>query len=269
MIILTAITKYGIDDIQPFVKSLEMSGYSGRKCAIVYDVNQSTIEYLKDNGWDLYKSELREHIILQRFIDSYSLMKNFDNETVFWTDIKDVIFQKNPEDWVNLNFELHRGTYSIYAFSESIRLKDDPWACVNSGTTFPVEWEWNKDNISYCAGTILGKADMLRDLFLQIYHWSKSTENPSQLSDQAAYNILIRLSFIQPHILLNPQDVGFVVQMGTVWSKRAEFKETLTEQPPIFEDGFIKSDISKEPFYVVHQYDRDPKLKTHFTNKYK
>jgi hypothetical protein len=268
MIILTAITNYNVNDIRPFVESLNKSGYVDGKVALIYDVSTDAIEYLKLNGWELYKSNLKEHIILQRFIDAYSLLDNYKNEIVFWTDIKDVIFQRNPIDWVSIQFDNYWNKSEILAFSECIRLKDDPWACINSGTTFPLEWEWNKNNISYCAGTILGRGYALKDLFNEIYRWSKTTSNPDQLSDQAAYNVLIRLNHFKHIVEFVEQENGFVTQLGTVWCKQNEFSDHLTEPTPLWKDGLL-CNKKGEPFYVVHQYDRDPFLKNEYLNRFK
>ena len=195
MIILGCITKYKPDDIRPFVESIEQTGYKGKKIMMVYEVPQETIDYLKSKGWDLYQNELQQHIILQRFRDIYKLLEQFPNEDVVWCDVKDVIFQKDPTDWIELNMD-----EQLLAFSECITMKDDPWACVNSGTSFPLEWEWLQNKVSYCAGTIVGDSDYLRDLFINIYRWSMTTANPDQLSDQAAYNVLINLNLIKDQI---------------------------------------------------------------------
>ena len=127
MIILGCITKYKPEDIKPFVESIEETGYKGKKIMMVYEVPQETIDYLKSKGWDLYQNELQQHIILQRFRDIYKLLEQFPNEEVIWCDVKDVIFQKDPTDWIELNMD-----DPILSFSECITMKDDPWACVNS-----------------------------------------------------------------------------------------------------------------------------------------
>ena len=142
MIILGCITKYKPDDIRPFVESIEQTGYKGKKIMMVYEVPQETIDYLKSKGWDLYQNELQQHIILQRFRDIYKLLEQFPNEDVVWCDVKDVIFQKDPTDWIELNMD-----EPLLAFSECITMKDDPWACVNSGTSFPMEWEWLQNKV--------------------------------------------------------------------------------------------------------------------------
>ena len=113
MIILGCITKYKPDDIRPFVESIEQTGYKGKKIMMVYEVPQETIDYLKSKGWDLYQNELQQHIILQRFRDIYKLLEQFPNEDVVWCDVKDVIFQKDPTDWIELNMD-----EQLLAFSE-------------------------------------------------------------------------------------------------------------------------------------------------------
>ena len=86
------------------------------------------------------------------------------------------------------------------SFPECVIFKDDEWACVNAGTSFPIEWEWLQHKPSYCAGTMIADAKALKDLFIEIYHWSQTTSNPGQLSDQAAYNVLINLNHFKENV---------------------------------------------------------------------
>ena len=263
MIILGCITKYSPEDIKPYVESIDQSGFLGKKVMLVYNVPQQTIDYLKSKGWELYGGELQQHIILQRFRDIYKLLDNFLDETIIWTDVKDVIFQQNPTNWIKSNMKKE-----IMAFSESIKLKDDPWAVVNSGTSFPMEWEWLQNKTSYCAGTIVGKGFALKDLFIEIYRWSMTSSNQGQLSDQAAYNVLINLNHFKENVQFVNQEEGFVTQLGTVLIKKEEFKNVLLEPTPIYSEGKIYTQDGKE-FCLIHQYDRDPKLKNEFYQKYK
>ena len=263
MIILGCITKYKPEDIKPFVESIEQTGYKGKKVMMVYEVPQETIDYLKSKGWDLYQNELQQHIILQRFRDIYKLLEQYPNEDVIWCDVKDVIFQKDPTDWIELNMD-----EPLLAFSECITMKDDPWACVNSGTSFPLEWEWLQNKVSYCAGTIVGDSDYLKDLFINIYRWSMTTANPEQLSDQAAYNVLINLNPIGDSVQKVNQEEGFVTQLGTVLVKKDEFKDVLLEPTPIVDENYIVKNQEGEPFCLVHQYDRIPHFKEFIYKKY-
>ena len=263
MIILGCITKYKPQDIMPYVESIADSGYEGKKVMMVYDVPQDTIDYLKHMGWELYGNELQQHIILQRFRDIYKLLEQFPNETIIWTDVKDVIFQSDPTKWIEEN---KKG--KILAFSESITMKDDPWARVNSGTSFPMEWEWLQNKTSYCAGTIVGESEYLRDLFIDIYRWSMTTANPDQLSDQAAYNVLINLKQFSDVVQFVNQEEGFVTQLGTVLVKKDEFKDVLLEPTPIVDENYIVKNQKGEVFPLVHQYDRIPQFKEFIYKKY-
>lgn len=260
--IVGCITKYGIDDIRPYVESIDKSGFKGEKLMLIYDVSNDVIEYLTKKGWLIVQSELQEHIILQRFRDMYAFLQSYETDVIIWTDVKDVIFQKDPTEW--LNKWMRR---DILAFSECMIMQNEPWTCINSGTTFPMEWEFGmKDQISYCAGTIVGKKNSIRDLFIEIYRWSKTTANPEQLSDQAAYNVLLHLKHFKNSVQFVKQEQGFVTQLGTVWMKKNEIP--LLEPTPIYKDDKLYNQKGEE-FTIVHQYDRDPYLKTQIKNLYK
>lgn len=262
--ILGCITNYTPSDIRPYVESIEQTGFKGRKVMLVYDVPQETIDYLKSKGWDLFGGELQQHIILQRFRDLYKLLGSEIKGTVIWTDVKDVIFQVDPTDWIDLNMD-----DDILSFSECIKFKNDDWAVVNAGTSFPMEWETLQHQTSYCAGTIVGEADYLRDLFISIYRWSMTSSNQEQLSDQAAYNVLINLSQFTECVQRVNQEEGFVTQLGTVLVKAEQFKDVLLEPTPIVDENYIVRNQQGEPFCLVHQYDRIPKFKEYIYNKYK
>jgi len=263
MIILGCITKYKPEDIKPYVESIEQSGFSGKKVMMVYDVPYETIDYLKSKGWELYGNELQQHMILQRFRDIYILLESFPNEIIIWTDVKDVIFQSDPTKWIE-----QKKTKPILAFSECITFKDDEWACVNSGTSFPMEWEWLQNLPSYCAGTIVGDSEYLRDLFISIYRWSLTTSNPDQLSDQAAFNVLINLSQFKDIVQKVEQEEGFVTQLGTVLVKKNHFGDKLLEPSPLVDSNFIVKNQKGEVFPMVHQYDRIPEFKEFIYSKY-
>lgn len=261
MIIFGCITKYSPDDIRPYVESIQQSGFSGEKVMLVYDVPQETISYLKSKGWNLYGADLQQHIILQRFVDAYKILESYLDETVIWTDVKDVIFQKDPTQWIEQNMKKE-----ILAFSECVKFKDDSWAVVNAGTSFPMEWEWLQDKVSYCAGTIVGKGYALKDLFIEIYRWSLTTANHGQLADQAAYNVLINLNHFKENVQFVNQEEGFVTQLGTVFMKRNELP--ILEPTPMYNDTKFYNQ-NGDKFVIVHQYDRNEQIKQEIYQKYK
>jgi hypothetical protein len=259
--IVGCITKYGVEQIKPFVESIERSGFSGEKLMLVYDVTQDTLDYLNDKGWILVQSEPQQHIILQRFRDMYQILHQYETDVIIWVDVKDIIFQKDPTEW--LNKWMRR---DILAFSESLKFGDEEWARLNAGTSFPMEWEWLQNEQIYCAGTIVGKRDAIRDLFIDIYRWSLTTSNPEQLADQAAYNILIHLNQFKDKVQFVKQQEGFAAQLHLKLKKG----DTLpyTEVLPTIDGDVIKNEKG-ELYTLIHQYDRNEELKKIIENKYK
>jgi hypothetical protein len=259
--IVGCITRYGIEQIRPFVESIERSGFNGDKLMLVYEISEDTISYLNEKGWILIQSEPQQHIILQRFRDMYQVLNDYQTDVVIWVDVKDIIFQKDPTHWLNENM---RG--DILAFSESLKFGDEEWARLNAGTSFPIEWEWLQYKEIHCAGTIVGKKEAIRDLFIDIYRWSLTTSNPQQLADQAAYNILIHLHQFKDKVQFVKQQEGFAAQLHLKLKKgdTLPYTETL---PNI--DGIEVKNENGELYTLVHQYDRNEELKRLIENKYK
>lgn len=259
--IVGCITKYGIEQIKPFVESIEQSGFGGDKLMLVYEITQDTIDYLTNKGWLLIQSEPQQHIILQRFRDMYQVLHQYETDVVIWVDVKDIVFQKDPTEWLNKHMNK-----DILAFSESLKFGDEAWARLNAGTSFPMEWEWLQNEEIHCAGTIVGKRDAIRDLFIDIYRWSLTTSNPEQLADQAAYNILIHLNQFKDKVQFVKQQEGFAAQLHLTLKNG----DTLpyTEKLPTIDGSEVKTDIG-ELYTLVHQYDRNEELKKLIENKYK
>lgn len=259
--IVGCITRYGVEQIKPFVESIERSGFDGDKLMLVYEITQDTIDYLNNKGWILIQSEPQQHIILQRFRDMYQVLHQYETDIIIWVDVKDIVFQKDPTEWLNKNMNK-----DILAFSESLKFGDEEWARLNAGTSFPMEWEWLQNEEICCAGTIVGKRNAIRDLFIDIYRWSLTTSNPEQLADQAAYNILIRLHQFKDKVQFVKQQEGFAAQLHLKLKKGDILP--YTEKLPTIDESDVKNEKG-ELYTLVHQYDRNEELKKLIENKYK
>ena len=145
--IVSSLTNYGVDQIRPFVESINRCGYTGEKLMLVYNVSEDVIRYLDDNGWLIAQSEEQQHIILQRFGDMYALLQTYNTDVIIWVDVKDIIFQKDPTEWLNKWMQR-----DILAFSESLKFGDEEWARLNAGTSFPMEWQSLQHEEIYCTG---------------------------------------------------------------------------------------------------------------------
>ncbi len=263
VVIVGCIANYKVSDIKPYVNSIIASGFTGTKIMIVYNVPQETIQFLTERGWDVYESSTQHHVILQRFADISQLAYDIDADVIISTDVKDVIFQTDPSEWLKHNMKR-----PIIATSECILFKNEEWAVGNAGTSFPSEWGWLQNEESYCAGIIIGQREYIRDLFKDIYRWSLTGSNPTQLADQAAFNILIRLKQFENIVQLVQQEEGLAVHMGVPWIKRHSHADKLTSSvPKVLDKGLIVNN-SNIPFCIVHQYDRDVNLKHEIIKKY-
>lgn len=262
--ILGCIHNYSPKDIKPWVESINKSEFKGKRIVIVYNVPMDTIEYLKQNNFEIYQSDLTMHIFLQRFRDYYFLLnKRDDIDRVIFTDVKDVIFQSDPSLWLENNQKKH-----IVACSESIIIGDDDWAQKCAGTSFPMEWEmWLKYEESFCAGTIAGDVEYVKDLFLNIYRWAMTGANPNEAADQPAYNCLIKQSQYKDIVQFVKQEEGFATQLGTVLIKKDFFGDRLLEPTPIYKEGKFYNQSGQE-FCIVHQYDRNPNIKRDIYERY-
>jgi hypothetical protein len=262
-VVISTITRFYPKDIEPWVESLNRSGFTGKRMVVVYDVPQETINYLKQNHFDVFGSQLQHHLFNQRFRDTAIVLQNYECDRIIWTDIRDVIFQSNPTTWLNKYQEK-----PIIACSEAVKLGDDDWAQVCAGTSFKMEWNWLQHEESFCAGTILGDKEHIMDLFHNIFRWGITGENPAQAADQPAYNILIKQKQFKDIVQFVPQESALAVQMGTTYIKKDFFGDKLMEPTPlVLEDGTVTNQKG-EPFCIVHQYDRDPKLKEVIQMKY-
>jgi len=97
-----------------------------------------------------------------------------------------------------------------------------------------------------------------------------SANRPDWVADQAAYNVLLNWHPYKNETLF--------VGLSDAWTcnlhitnkpgEKDHFAPFILEQKPIFEDGLVKDGKTKQPFYIVHQYDRDPELMSFYKKKY-
>lgn len=262
--VLGCIHRYSVNDIKPWVESLNKSGFSGKRIVIVYEITDETVRYLIKNNFEIFQSKLEIHIFLQRFRDYYFLLsQRNDIDRIIFTDVKDVIFQKDPSEWL----EKYQNK-NIISCSESIIIGDDDWAQKCAGTSFPMEWEmWLKNEESFCAGTIAGDIQYVKDLFLNIYRWASTGSNPNEAADQPAYNCLIKQTQYKNIVQFVKQEEGFATQLGTVFIKKDFFGNRLLEPTPIYKDRKFYNQNGEE-FCIVHQYDRDFNIKKEIYEMY-
>lgn len=280
-LLIGCVTNYKWEDIQNWVLSLDESGFSGDKLMLVYNVGFDLVEKLQEYNFDIigfkrdnvnkkFIYDKPFNIVVSRFFDIWKILnKRTHYRYVITTDVKDVVFQSNPSEWIENNIQNKK----ILASSEALKYMHEDWGNNNMKLSFgEVIHQRMLEKEIYNAGVIAGESDYIRDLFLNIALLCKSA--PLHVyggggPDQSAYNILLTLeSYINIVKYVNHDD-GWACQAGTTADpqKINYFRHNLLSSEPKFKNGKVltNKDI---PYCIVHQYNRVPLWNKFFNEKY-
>jgi hypothetical protein len=269
-------TNYDWSKLKYWVNSINASGFEGDKVLILMNCDKDTAQKVTDAGFSIiafnqdkdgnltYHSQLMVHV--ERFIHIYRLLKDNDYRYVITTDVKDVIFQKNPVQWLEEN--LPEGHEDLVFSSESIKYKDEPWGrenltqCYGQGI-----YEDFKNNTIFNVGVLAGRGYAMRDLVLQLF--LNCLNRPIPIVDQAVFNVMVsRHPYIKSSLYTNSES-GWACQLGTTAdpSKIDSFRPFLLEPSPKLEGDKVVTSEGIE-YTIVHQYDRVPEWRKVIEAKY-
>lgn len=277
-LIIGSMTGYNYSQIRPWVRSIKECGYRGDKIMIVFEAEQETLDRLVEEDFKIilcgekkgnsyvYISRLVIH--LERFFHIYLYLSEFWQEYkyVITTDVKDLVFQLDPIDYLEKNL----GDKKLVVGSESLRYEDEPWGSQNLLETYGQFFhDQFKNNTIYCAGAFGGTSEYMKDICMNIFlnGINRNVPNP----DQAVLNVMLHTQPYKDVTLFCSQADGWACHAGTTAdpSKIESFRPYLLEEEPNFsaEDGKVytaKGDL----FTVVHQYDRNPTWKKAIEARY-
>lgn len=304
-LVLGVVTNYKYEQIEPWIVSLERTGYQGKKALIAYNMDKETIDKVSAKGVEIFgfdrdaddnliykAADENFSIMVERFIHAWYFLKQMEDiDHVVMTDVRDVVFQTDPSEWLETNITFGRRTVAVGA--ENFRYKDEPWGRNNLKMSFgPMLYEMIKEEPIYCAGVIAGEYHHIRDLFLNVFllcRGSRPHIPGGGGPDQAALNILLSNRFITTSVMKNDSDDDFVLHAGTsvhaIKSGKGEighqymldnskldiFRESMiTKKDPVFEPstGVVKNSRGT-PYCIVHQYDRVNEWKDIIDKKYR
>lgn len=267
-VIIGCINNYTPDVIKPWVESIIQSGFKGDKVVISFGLPTSTIEYLISKDFQVLESSLEhgQFIHNRRFLDIWHFLESSDQyRYVITTDVKDVIFQLNPSEWLEKNL-----TKSILASSEYLKIQDEEWNSKNILLNYPHIHEIIKDKEAYNVGVLAGKADEFKHFCLQLYHFILTKGPEEWYADQAAFNCLIHMNHFKEIVQFLKENEGWNCQLGTTLDPKMKDKcsQYHLEPIPTYDNNGNVYNSKNELFYLVHQYDRVPELKTLILNKF-
>lgn len=298
-VVIGTATNYDYDKIEPWVVSLKRSGFDGKIALVVYNMKKDTVDRLvadgvalfgfqkDDEGNFTYPSDNNFSIMVERFAHIWYFLSKADEEIehIISTDVKDVIFQKNPSDFFSA-FDRKE----IFVGCENFKYKDEPWGKNNLIQSFgPMLYEKLKDNPIYCAGVIAGKKQAILDLFLNVFLLCRGA--PAHVPggggpDQAALNILLSLDSYKSITNFCSMEHDFVCHAGTTThaiksgkgvigeeylrdpSSLYRFNDVMLGKDPIYADDTVYNSYNT-PYYIVHQYDRVNEWKDILDRKYR
>lgn len=277
-LIVGCYTNYSWDKIKFWVNSIDQCGFTGDKMMVIYNSDIEPIHELIKRNFKLFAFNQHPEtlqlyypnkfvIAVQRFADLWRFFSSIDlNEYryIIHTDVKDVIFQKNPSDWLTDNM----GDAKLLASCESLNYEDEPWGNENLADSFPMAYDGMKSKPIWNCGVQAGDPIVLRDLWLVIYNMC--TGNQVHNPDQAAYNVLLNLEPYKQITKFVMSEDAWAAQLGTTMDpkKIEDFKPKLLEPQPIWSNNSVCTSIGIE-HTIVHQYDRVPSISGQIEAKYK
>jgi hypothetical protein len=268
-LIISGFSGYNYNQLKPYLKSIDENVGDCDKVMITGNASSETIGKLIEHGWFIEKlPEMNVPIHVARFLAIYEFLRERyqDYKWVVSTDVKDVIFQCCPFEW--LESESQNQFFKLVAGSESMRYKDEPWGNENLMQAYgPFVHERFKDNLIFNVGTLGGEAEYIKDLVFQIFF--NGINRPIPIVDQAVYNVLLQTQPYKGITFFANQSHGWACQAGTTVdpSKIEKFRPFLTESEPVWKDGCVLT-ATGQPFTIVHQYDRVPEWKKYYMEKY-
>lgn len=278
-LVVGCITDYDIGGVELWINSLAASGYVGDTVMIVYNADVAVVEYLLDRGllvigfeFDTTSAQFRfpdsvgEQILVSRFFHLWCLLREGLGRPIRYVisaDVKDVVFQRNPADWL----AAHLGDKQMNVGSESVRFAGEPWGSEVMKVAFDSEvGRFMEDKTIYNAGTMAGTFAAMRDFALQVYLVASGRPRDP---DQAAANILLALHPFRSITRFNSSEDGWACQLGTTVAASYITGTNLSidEPRPVF-DGHQLLTNGGLPFCLVHQYDRVPEIQNALRERY-
>ena len=290
-LIIGGASGYKYDDVKYWINSIKKSGFEGDIVLVVTNIALKELEKIAEKGVQIltygqkdangnYSSNSQMPPHVERFFHIWNFLNTTKEEYdyVITTDVRDVVFQKNPFDFLRNDVYLE-----FVAAGEGLAYKDEPWGNNNYLQAFgPFFHNLIKDKEIYNVGVMAGEMHLVRDMLLMILQLS--INRPIPIVDQAVYNFILNTDVFKKHTEFFGNGAGWACNLGTTLAAIASGSgdigqrndpstqiiyqtKYLADQPIIKENGTVCNSYDHE-FYIVHQYDRVAGLAEKIKEKY-
>lgn len=273
-LIVGCANNYDWNKLKYWINSINQSGFDGDKVLILMNADRETALRVTEAGFKvigfkqdeegnlIHQSNMMVHV--ERFLHLYTLLSQTNYRYVITTDVRDVVFQRNPVEWI----ENSLGDRALIFSSESIKYKDEPWGNQNLHDTYGgFIYNIFKENEIFNVGVLAGRSNYLRDLCLNIFVACLGARIP--ICDQSTFNFLITQHPYTDTCLYTKSEQGWACQLGTTAdpTKLEQFKPFLLEPLPKLDGDKVVTSTGIE-YTIVHQYDRVPEWREVIEKKY-
>lgn len=268
-LIIGAYSNYKFNLLKPWINSIKETGFDGDVVLIAIDPDPITVSEIEQTGVKVIKAKNEGNMMIHmlRFLYIYNHLKQNPNyRYVITTDVRDVIFQKNPSNYLQKIFgSKDKG---IVAQSEAIKIKDEAWNRDNIIKNFGQFFYMDVcEQPVYNVGVLAGTAEYIKDLCFTLFQMSSN--RPDWVADQAAYNMVLNyLPWSNTTVKLELADAWAVnAHVTNKPDQMEEFGPYLLEKRPYMKDGVVYN-AQGTPFIIVHQYDRVPEWMEYYMEKF-
>jgi len=235
MIILTTAFNYDPSKVKAFWNSLQDSGFSGTVAVMANDCGAA--RWLEERGAEILPDPKVKYPINSRRFMAYKERLRGVEEPCIISDIRDVVFQKNPEEHMPLQ------GVNVFQEYEGMTIGDCPYNSKWMRQIFGEPCRWADKQI-ICAGVTSG---ILSEYCTRL--WEAIIACPNYVGlDQAAHNHLVYGGGVPSWIHANEE--GPVYTVGYLPRESVE----------VGDDGLVRNKAGEIPA-IVHQYDRHENLK--------
>jgi hypothetical protein len=229
--------------------------------------NQEEIQFCIDNGIIPIPVNIEDtwRINHKRLERTFEFLENSDIELFLITDVFDVVFQSNPFDKLDLN-------YDIFVGAEGVLVSEEPWNSDWINKLFPNDYYECINQEVICSGVIGGKRLPLINLYKRMFELCENSTNLTNIQDQAALIVMVKNKEIDNLKIFNLTD-GWVVHCAiagpTQFFESFGFKGNIENRygiPQLITDRICTK--NGDPYDMVHQFNRIPEWNEILTNEY-